>query len=100
MIYFDEDTMFCFAGVVEMDDSYNAAIAIADPFFALKPEAREVQIKAWIELLQGCLDEEFMVELSGETDQGEMAIIVSQDVVELREIPDNVVEFKTDEQGE
>ena len=90
---FDEGNTFCFCAVVDMGDAFNAAIAIPETFFFLTPEVRQKQIHAWIELLQGCQSEEFLVELSGEVEEGEMAVIISQDVVEAREIPDNVVSF-------
>lgn len=91
---FDAENAFMFAGVVDMGSTFNAALALPEQIFFLSPEARQEMIKAWIELLQGCQHEEFIVELSGEVEEGEMAVIISKDVIETREIPDNVVEFK------
>lgn len=90
---FDEENIFCFAGVVDMGKSFNAAIGITESFFLLTPEARQKQINSWIDLLKGCQNEEFLVELSGEVEEGEMALLISQDIIETREIPDNVVTF-------
>lgn len=94
---FDEDNVFIFLSIVELGESYNSALALTEQFFFLDPDTRNESIKAWIELLEGCLHEEFVEELSEEVEPGEMAIIISDHIVENRPIPDNVIEFKTDD---
>ena len=91
---FDERYTFCFAGVVDVGETFNAAIAFPEAFFMLAPEVRQIQIAAWIDLLKGCQHEEFLLEVSYAIEEEEhMAVLVSDVVVETREIPDNVVEF-------
>ena len=92
---FSEENVFIVNAVAENDEGeINGAIGVMDAFFNIEPESRKKAVEIWIELLKNLLEEELVVELAGEVYPGEMAIMLSNKVIEKKEIPDNVVLFK------
>lgn len=97
----DEENLFCFAGFVELEQTFNPAVGLGHNFFMLAPELQKNMINAWIDSLEYCLTEGFLESLSNETEVGEMAVMVSSQYIEVKSIPDNVVPFRRkDEQRE
>lgn len=92
---FSEENVFIVNAIAENDEGeINGAIGVMDSFFSIEPESRKKAVEVWIELLKNLLEEELVVELAGEVYPGEMAIMMSNKVIEKKEIPDNVVLFK------
>ena len=92
---FSEENVFIVNAVAENDEGeINGAIGVMDSFFSIEPESRKKAVEVWIELLTNLLEDELVVELAGEVYAGEMAIMLSNKVIEKKEIPDNVVLFK------
>lgn len=92
---FSEENVFIVNAVAENDEGeINGAIGVMDSFFSIEPESRKKAVEIWIELLKNLLEEELVVELAGEVYPGEMAVMMSNKVIEKKEIPDNVVLFK------
>lgn len=101
MIDFDEDNIYIFSGILPIDSDFVASLGLTPKFFSLSKEVRQLSITAWKELLLSLESEEFVMELSEEVDEDEMAVILSNNIIASREIPDNVVSFRRkDEQGE
>ncbi len=94
---FDEDSTFCYSGVVNIDESIYPAVGLTDSIITLPVEERQKLIKGWIELLQGCLHENFLEESFKEVDleeEEEILLLVSTDSIWEKEIPNNVVLFE------
>ena len=51
--------------------------------------------KAWVDLLEGCMHEEFLLEEMSLIKNDEMLVLISGEEVETRRLPDNVVQFKS-----
>lgn len=90
----EEGNVFSFAGIVETPTSFNGAIALYDYLWALKPELREKLIRSWISLLENVLKEDVLDEIDFEYVDGTATVFVDEEPIEIRDIPDNVIQFR------
>lgn len=89
----DEGNVFLFAGITETDEAYHGAVALYDYLWVLKPELRIKLIKSWIKTLEKTLEEGVLEDVAPEYANGEGIVFVSEEPIEIRKIPSNVVEF-------
>ena len=89
----EENNLFSFAGIIETDEAYLGALALYDYFWVLKPELRVKLVKSWISILEKCTDEKFLEDLAPTYAEGTGIILTSEEPVEYRKLPDNVVPF-------
>ncbi|MEK9894877.1 MAG: hypothetical protein VW518_00440 [Burkholderiaceae bacterium] len=91
---FDEQNIFAWAGTVENREDFSAVVALYDYFWVLKPEVRKKVLTAWIEAFTECLDDDFLAELAPDFVQGDMVLLTSEDPVEIKDLPENVIPFR------
>lgn len=91
----EEGNVFSFAGIVETPNSYNGAIALYDYLWVLKPELREKLIKSWILLLESVLKDGFLEQEAPDYADGTAIVFVNEEPIETRELPDNVIQFRS-----
>ena len=90
---FSADNVLVFLGIVDTGKEIKPAGSLTEVFFAIKPELRNKAIDKWIELLDAARDLEYVDALAEEVAPGEMAVLIHDDVIEKKIIPDNVVLF-------
>jgi len=90
---FEQDNVLAFLGIVSTKEDFRPAVSVNAPFFLLTPELREATLDKWIEILTNCKEEDLIQSLSEDVSIGEMAVLVHEEPVEKRDIPDNVVIF-------
>ena len=91
----EDNNVFCVAGIVENPTSFNGSILLYDYLWALKPELREKLIKSWISLLENTLEEGFLEKIAPTFAKGIVTVMVDPDPIEVRDIPANVVMFRS-----
>lgn len=89
----DDGNVFAFAGIIETPEAYLAGIALYDYLWVLKPELRVKLIKSWISILQETLEDGVLDAMTPEYTDGTGFILVSDEPLETRNIPDNVIPF-------
>lgn len=95
MYFDDDDYLLSYGGLVEANKKLYPTISMVKGVIDLPLEARNKIFKAWVDLLEGCMHEEFLLEEMSIVKDDEMLVLISGEEVETRRLPDNVVQFKS-----
>jgi hypothetical protein len=91
---FEDQNIFMVGGVMSNSESWLAAIGLYDYFWSLTPEVQQKMLLSWRDNLDLLIeDSDLLASADPAEAEGNLVVIVDKDVIEAREVADNVIQF-------
>lgn len=91
---FEDQNIFMVGGVMSNSESWLAAIGLYDYFWSLTPEVQQKMLLSWRDNLDLLIeDSDLLASADPAEAEGNLVVIVDKDVIEDREVADNVIQF-------
>lgn len=91
---FEDQNIFMVGGVMSNSESWLAAIGLYDYFWGLTPEVQHKMLVSWRDNLDLLIeDADHLAKADPAEVEGNLVIIVDKEIIEDREVADNVIQF-------